>query len=53
MIHDIIAACISGYDLLLVYLAMQGYSLSEIAGMTNDSKTTIFRRLRAIRERTV
>lgn len=51
MIHDIIAACPSGYDLLICYLSMMGYSLAEIAQQTGDSKTSVFRRLKRIRER--
>lgn len=51
MIYDIIAACISGYDLLICYLSMMGYSLAEIAQETGDSKTSVFRRLRQIKER--
>ncbi len=53
MIYDIIRACPSGYDLLLCYLRFCGYSLGEIAQQTGDSKTSVFRRLKAIRERTV
>lgn len=51
MIYDIIAACPSGYDLLVCYLSMMGYSLAEIAQQTGDSKTGIHRRLQAIKKR--
>ena len=51
MIHDLLAACSSGYDLLIVYLAALGYSLQEIATATGDSKTGIHRRLTRIKKR--
>lgn len=51
MIYDIIRACPSGYDLLVCYLRFCGYTLQEIAQQTSDSKTGIYRRLQAIRER--
>ena len=51
MIYDLLAACSSGYDLLLCYLSLYGLSLAEIAAETGESKTTIWRRLSRIRER--
>lgn len=51
MIYDIISACPSGYDLLVCYLRFCGYTLQEIAQQTSDSKTGIYRRLQAIRDR--
>lgn len=51
MIYEIIAACPSGYDLLLCYLRFCGYSLGEIAQETGDSKTGVYRRLERIKKR--
>ena len=51
MIHDLLAACSCGYDLLVVYLAAIGYSLQEIATATGDSKTGIYRRLNRIKRK--
>ena len=50
MIHDLISACSCGFDLLVVFLAWEGYSLQEIATETGESKTSVFRRLQRIRK---
>ena len=50
MIHDLISACNCGFDLLVIFLAWQGYSLAEIAQKTGESKTSVFRRLQRIKQ---
>ena len=51
MIYNILSACHTGYDILLVFLKWQGFSLSEIAEMTSDSKAQVFRQIQRIKER--
>lgn len=51
MIHDLLTACKTGEDLLLVYLLWIGWSYSEIGRETGTSKATISRRIAAIRQR--
>ena len=51
MIHDLLTACKTGEDLLLVYLLCIGWTYAEIGRETGTSKATICRRLAAIRER--
>lgn len=49
MIYDLLAACQSGYDLLILYLAFLGLSRAEIAAEIGSSKTSVHRILARIR----
>lgn len=50
-ITDLLLSCRSGYDVLLVYLRLYGFSLGEIAKETGTPKTTIYRQLQQIYSR--
>lgn len=50
-ITDLLLSCRSGYDLLLVYLRLYGFTLGEIARETGTPKTTIYRQLQQIYSR--
>lgn len=51
MTYDIIGACLSGYDLLLVYLRLYGLSTAEIARELQTYDNRIQRDLQRIRAR--
>ena len=46
--NDIITACNCGFDVLLVYLRMIGYSYREIARETGSTVYEIYNRLQDI-----
>lgn len=48
---DILSACISGYELLLVYLRLYGLNISEIARELGTYDNRIQRDLQRIRAR--
>lgn len=48
---DILAACLSGYELLLVYLRLYGLTVSEIARELGTYDNSIHRDLQRIQAR--
>ena len=48
MIYNLVSACVSGLDLLTVFLLACGYSQAETARLLSTSESVISRRMKRI-----